>query len=227
MKGGNGVADLGFFIDRTIKQCLEYDLDLNDTDAVLEDMAKEWPPEDASDHSSPPGRERENTPRWTTARSNMNGMGNVRHVCQCRKYDSNRIAASRLQSCKNPPVYAAPSPGHRGTDRDVVELCVPGLPCRGRSLDIEHESSMVSRRPSGLDLGHRETLRVGVENLYAVDDGDEDEGQGPLRRSHSCEELIKLERPLRQDCERHASPSPEIKRDSPNSRVSTICVLPT
>lgn len=43
MKASGGVPDLGFFIDRTIKQCLEYDLDVSDTDAVLEDMARAWP----------------------------------------------------------------------------------------------------------------------------------------------------------------------------------------
>ncbi|RUS75467.1 hypothetical protein EGW08_016765, partial [Elysia chlorotica] len=43
---GCAVLDLGFFIDRTIHQCLQYDLTVSDTDTVLADMAKAWPAED-------------------------------------------------------------------------------------------------------------------------------------------------------------------------------------
>ncbi|CAL1536814.1 unnamed protein product [Lymnaea stagnalis] len=38
------IPDLEVFIDKTIKKCLlEYDLDANDTEAVLDDMEKAWP----------------------------------------------------------------------------------------------------------------------------------------------------------------------------------------
>ncbi|KAK6978356.1 hypothetical protein BgiMline_019281 [Biomphalaria glabrata] len=38
------IPDLELFIDKTIKKCLlEYDLDANDTEAVLDDMEKAWP----------------------------------------------------------------------------------------------------------------------------------------------------------------------------------------
>ncbi|KAK3783381.1 hypothetical protein RRG08_047087 [Elysia crispata] len=204
MKVGSGELDLGFFIDRTIKQCLEYDLITSDTDAVLEDMAKAWPAK--QDTVCPPcatgvRRDLSSGSKEDVRRFNSNSI-------------SNNIKADRTASPETS--LSLTSKQSHQLSVDDLKMGDPGLP---NHRDSPVENLSMSTRSRGVE-DHTSLVEGNRESPVGQVAG---EGRrGSLRKSHSCEELMGLGGQGRSDhdgCQ--ASSSPEMTSVGSSSRVSS------
>ncbi|GFR78359.1 LOW QUALITY PROTEIN: hypothetical protein ElyMa_005847300 [Elysia marginata] len=246
MKVKKGVLDLGFFIDRTIKQCLEYDLDVSDTDAVLEDMAKAWPPEDGAGQRSKKEERRgclddgvmdspvkinkklnskASNKSFGAAYNVNNNNSSINSIITSTNNNSSVISTSYSTSVSNDIRRSAgtlskvqvPNTRLGRVSEAVSAVCRPGLLSipyhrRGSSLD---EDTAGCARPK--QLGDRET------GLIACDTKDQGQRDGDLRRSHSVEELMSLELPVKRDLEGcHPGPSPGTTSPSATARPDKL-----